>query len=221
MKMMILDTLQTQKKEMRRLQARESYKKNKSQQEKTDGKYRVLLMQAHRMVETIQYLNAHTRFVLSDAVKTDLIALFSLLQSAVSTGLADSIKVEKGEQDMRKLQVAVKKEWSAFYSAFTRDTVNTLKVISGIDKETTTECLRRIQAASEWEADKSVYEQMVSAIEDANVFISNLKMDQLVIDFLRKMNLGRATLADLTPNVSEWIQKESIESKIRLSFVIK
>lgn len=221
MKMMILDTLQTQKEEMRRLQARESYKKNKSQQEKTDGKYRVLLMQAHRMVETIQYLNAHTRFVLSDAVKTDLIALFSLLQSAVSTGLADSVKVEKGEQDMRKLQVAVKKEWSAFYSAFTRDTVNTLKVISGIDKETTTECLRRIQAASEWEADKSVYEQMVSSIEDANVLISNLKMDQLVIDFLRKMNVGHATLADLTPNVSEWIQKESIESKIRLSFVIK
>ena len=218
---MIIDTLETKKKEMKKLQMKEAFKKNKSQQEKTDGRYRILLTQAHRTVDVIDYLNTSVRFTPSESVVLDLLSLFSLLQSTVASGLADANKVEKGEQDIKKILAAVKKEWTNYYSEYTGGTVSTLKVISGIDKTTTSECLLNIQAAAGWETERKVYEKMVASMKDADTLISNLNMDQNVISFLQKMNMGKATLVDLDPQVSEWIKKESIGNKIKLSFVIK
>ena len=218
---MIIDTLETKKKEMKKLQNREAFKKNKSQQEKTDGRYRILLTQAHRTVDIIQYLNSSAQFIPSDTIKTDLLSLFSLLQSAVDSGLADVNKVEKGEQDLKRILTTAKKEWTTYYSEYTGGTVSTLKVISGIDKTKTSECLSSIQAAAGWETERKIYEKMVASMAEADTLISSLDMDQNVISFLQKMNLGQATLADLNSQVSEWIQKESIEKKIRLSFVMK
>lgn len=218
---MIIDTLETKKKEMKKLQTREAFKKNKSQQEKTDGRYRILLTQAHRTVDIIQYLNSSAHFTPSDTIKTDLLTLFSLLQAAVDSGLADASKVEKGEQDLKKILAAAKKEWAAYYSEYTGGTVSTLKVISGIDKTKTSECLSNIQGAAGWETERKVYEKLVASMAEADTLISSLDMDQNVISFLQKMNMGQATLADLNPKVNEWIKKESIEKKIRLSFMLK
>ena len=218
---MIIDILETKKKEMQKLQRREAFKKNKSQQEKTDGRYRILLTQAHRTVDIIQYLNSSAQFIPSDTIKTDLLMLFGLLQAAVDSGLADASKVEKGEQDLKKILAAAKKEWAAYYSEYTGGTVSTLKVISGIDKTKTSECLSNIQGAAGWETERKVYEKLVASMAEADTLISSLDMDQNVISFLQKMNMGQATLADLNPKVNEWIKKESIEKKIRLSFMLK
>lgn len=221
MKKMIIDILETKRKEMKKLQSREAFKRNKSQQEKTDGRYRILLTQAHRTVDVLQYLNTYAQFIPSESIKIDLLALLRLLQSAVDSGLADAGRVEKGEQDIKKIQAALKKDWISFYSEYTGGTVSTLKVISGIDKTTTSKCLSKIQAAAGWENERKVYEEMTAALAEAASMISNLNMDQEVIAFLQKMNSGQATLADLTTKVSRWIQEESIEKKIRLSFAMK
>lgn len=218
---MIIDILETKKKEMQKLQRREAFKKNKSQQEKTDGRYRILLTQAHRTVDIIQYLNSSAQFIPSDTIKTDLLMLFGLLQAAVDSGLADASKVEKGEQDLKKILASAKKEWAAYYSEYTGGTVSTLKVISGIDKTKTSECLSNIQGAAGWETERKVYEKLVASMAEADTLISSLDMDQNVISFLQKMNMGQATLADLNPKVNEWIKKESIEKRIRLSFTLK
>ena len=218
---MIIDILETKKKEMQKLQRREAFKKNKSQQEKTDGRYRILLTQAHRTVDIIQYLNSSAQFIPSDTIKTDLLMLFGLLQAAVDSGLADASKVEKGEQDLKKILASAKKEWAAYYSEYPGGTVSTLKVISGIDKTKTSECLSNIQGAAGWETERKVYEKLVASMAEADTLISSLDMDQNVISFLQKMNMGQATLADLNPKVNEWIKKESIEKKIRLSFTLK
>lgn len=218
---MIIDILETKKKEMQKLQRREAFKKNKSQQEKIDGRYRILLLQAHRTVDIIQYLNSSAQFIPSDTIKIDLLTLFNLLQAAVDSGLADANKVEKGEQDLKKILAAAKKEWTVYYSEYTGGTVSTLKVISGIDKTKTSECLSNIQGAAGWETERKVYEKLVASMAEADTLISSLDMDQNVISFLQKMNMGQATLADLNPKVNEWIKKESIEKKIRLSFTLK
>ena len=175
----------------------------------------------YRTVDVIQYLNSNAQFVPSESVKNDLLSLLSLLQSAIDSGLADANKVEKGEQDMKKILVAARKEWTIFYSEYTGGIVSTLKVISGLDKTTTSECLLNIQAAAGWEMERKVYEKMVASMAEADTLILNLDMDQNIISFLQKMNMGQATLADLNPQISEWIQKEAIEKKIRLSFVLK
>lgn len=186
---MIIDTLETKKKEMKKLQNREAFKKNKSQQEKTDGRYRILLTQAHRTVDIIQYLNSSTQFIPSDTIKTDLLSLFSLLKSAVESGLADVNKVEKGEQDLKRILTTAKKEWTTYYSEYTGGTVSTLKVISGIDKTKTSECLSSIQAAAGWETERNIYEKMVASMAEADTLISSTDKDLRCTGF-KRLELG-------------------------------
>ena len=59
---------------------------------------------------------------------------------------------------------------------------------------------------------------MIAAMEEADTLITNMDMDQDITSFLQKMNMGQATLADLSPKVGAWIEKEAFTNKIRLSF---
>ena len=59
---------------------------------------------------------------------------------------------------------------------------------------------------------------MKKSISDAANLIAGLELDQSIICFLQKMNAGKATLSDLDENVSLWLQKESLETRVPLSF---
>ena len=58
-------------------------------------------------------------------------------------------------------------------------------------------------------------------MSSAEALIKSLNMDQEIIKFLEQMTEGKATLLDLNEKVLAWIKRESLEGKIKLSFIIK
>ena len=63
------------------------------------------------------------------------------------------------------------------------------------------------------------FEKMSEGLDDADRLIIGLGLDDEIIVFLQRTNLGRATLQDLNDKVLTWIRNEELEQKIRISFV--
>ena len=61
---------------------------------------------------------------------------------------------------------------------------------------------------------------MNRSLSDAETLINGLGLDQQIIAFLQKMNNGKATVMDLDDNILRWLKEESLDKRVKLSFMV-
>ena len=218
---MIFDQMERRIKDMKELRRLEMIKANRAQQEITDIKYRNLVSQVKELIEVLGYAKANLQFVISDSVQADLKQLISKLLDAVQNGYADKDMVTDGENDFKTILASIKKEWNKHHAAITTTTVNTLKVIGGIESEQVASCLADIKVAGTWQTDLTMLKRLKKSLNSAETLINKMDLDQEIIIFLTKITYGKATLTDLNEKVMAWIRKENLDSRVKLSFLSK
>lgn len=215
---MIFDQINQRVAEMRRLHEREERKANREQQAKVDARYHELADQLMKLSTAVRYARASLGFPLSEGLQDGLRTLVDNLRSAVHSGYADQAIVMRETERFKSVQATLKREWERYFKTYTAATLSTLRIVRDIDAARVDTCTEEIEAAKAWTVELTVLAQLKGAKENAEQLIRDLGMDQAVVDFLTKMNGGRATLADLSEGVRHWIEKENLAGKIRLSF---
>jgi hypothetical protein len=215
---MMINILNKKIKEMKDLRQREERRDNKAAQDALDLKFKLLTEQIHQMMTALQYAKENMQFQLSETVLTDLENLLIANKGAIRSGFTEKDSVSKVETDLKSIQLSIKKEWSKQYAVLTNSTISTLKVISGIDSEHVTKCLEGIAKGETWTTSIGDFKTMNNRLSDANTLIAGLGLDQPIIDFLQKMNSGKATIADLDEKVLNWLKTEALDKRVRLSF---
>ena len=216
---MMIDILSKKIKDMKDLRQREERRDNKVAQEALDNRFKALTMQIHLLMTALQYTKDNLQFQLSEAVIGDLENLLTEHKSIIRSGFAEKEIISQTESDYKTIQQSIKKEWSKHYSALTNATISTLQVISGIDSERVTKCLEGIAKGSAWTTSIGDYKAMGKSLLEAEALINGLGLDQHIITFLQKMNSGKATVIDLDDYVLSWLKAESLDKRIKLSFI--
>ena len=217
---MLIDVIDKKIKELKDLRQREEIRDNKAAQDALDAKYKILTDQIHRLLLALRYAKDNMSFRLSDDVLNDLDTLLIDQKKTVESGYADKEMINKVENELKSINVIVKKEWSKQYTSLTNATVGTLKVIAGVDSEKVSECLEGIAKGESWTTNISEFEVMNKSLSDADALISGLGLDEQIITFLQKMNSGKATVVDLDEKVLSWLRNENLDKKVRLSFYV-
>mgnify|MGYP003292011255 CR=1 FL=1 len=218
---MIFDQMERRIKEMKELRRLETIKANRVQQEATDIKYHNLVAQVKGFINILQYFQTELKFEVSDSYKTEIRALLAKLQEVIKDGYANKDLVTESENDFKNIINTIKKDWTKHHTSLTSTTVNTLKIIGGIESDQVEACLTDIKNASTWQMDVTVYKKLKKALDSADSLIEKMSLDQDIIDFLTKMTSGKATFYDLNDKVMEWIKKESLEKRVKLSFTAR
>ena len=216
---MLFDELAQTTIALKNLQHKTEIKKNKEQQDNTDNRYRVLVSQLDKLSNTLKYIydNIGVHFSLDIIKKMD--SIMEILQNTVEGGWAISEDVINAETLFKSLQSDIKKEWNSKYIDTTGATINTLEAIKDIDADNVNLCLHKIKSAANWELGETNFKLLKAGMESAEALITELSLDDDIILFLRKTNSNRATLKDLNEKVLNWITKEDLGNKIRISFV--
>ena len=218
---MIIDVLSKKIQEMKSLRRLEMLRDYRVQQDATDSRYHALVVQTQAFSKSLKYASDNLSFAASDPLRSDILDLFVSLKAIIRSGLADKDGVATAENKFKTIQSSIKKEWSKHYSIYTASMVNTLNVISGIEFDKAEACISDIKAAENWSGDVAALTKLQAAMYRAETLIKSLNMDQKTIEFLAQMTAGKATLLDLNEKVLEWVKRESLEGKIRLSFINK
>lgn len=218
---MIFDQMERRIKEMKELRRLETIKANRVQQEATDIKYHNLVTQVKGFVNILQYFQTELKFELSDSYKAEISDLLAKLQEVIKDGYANKDLVTESENDFKNILIAIKKDWAKHHTSLTSTTVNTLKIIGGIESDQVEACLTDIKNASAWQMDVTVYKKLKKALDSADSLIEKMSLDQDIIAFLTKMTSGKATFYDLNDKVMDWIKKESLEKRVKLSFTAR
>lgn len=218
---MIFDQMKRRIKEMKELRRLETIKANKVQQEATDTKYHGLVIQVKGFIDILQYLQTELGFEVSDSCKAEINTLLGKLQEVIKDGYANKDLVTESEVDLKNILGIIKKDWTKHHTNLTSTTVNTLKIIGGIESDQVEACLSDIKDASAWQMDLAVYKKLKKALDRADSLIEKMSLDQDIIAFLTKMTSGKATFYDLNDKVMDWIKRESLEKRIKLSFTAR
>lgn len=217
---MMIDVLSKRIKDMKDLRQREEQKDNKVAQDALDLRYKLLTTQIHSMMLALQHTKENLQFQLSDAILSDLENLLTELKAVIRSGFAEKEAINQAETDFKNIQQNIKKEWSKQYSFLTNATISTLQVISGIESERVSKCLAGIAKGAVWTTSIGDFKTMDHSLSDAKTLINGLGLDQQIIAFLQKMNNGKATVIDLDDNVLRWLKEESLDKRVKLSFVV-
>lgn len=216
---MMIDVLSRKIKDMKILRQREERRDNKVAQDALDNRFKVLTTQINFLMEALQYTKVNMRFQLSESVLNDLENLLTEHKNVIREGFAEKEAINQSEANYKSVQQSIKKEWSKHYSALTSATISTLQVISGIDSEHVSKCMEGIAKGSTWTTSIGDYKTMEKSLLDAKALINELGLDQQIIAFLQKMNSGKATVTDLDDKVLQWLKTESLERRVKLSFI--
>ena len=216
---MMIDVLNRKIKDMKVLRQREERRDNKVAQDALDNRFKILTTQINYLMEALQYTKVNMRFQLSESVLNDLENLLTEHKNVIREGFAEKEAINQSEANYKSVQQSIKKEWSKHYSALTSATISTLQVISGIDSEHVSKCMEGIAKGSTWTTSIGDYKTMEKSLLDAKALINELGLDQQIIAFLQKMNSGKATVTDLDDKVLQWLKTESLESRVKLSFI--
>lgn len=218
---MIFDQMERRIKEMKELRRLETIKANRVQQEATDIKYHNLVAQVKGFMNILQYFQTELKFEVSDSYKIEISALFAKLQEVIKDGYANKDLVAESENDFKNIINTIKKDWTKHHTSLTSTTVNTLKIIGGIESDQVEACLTDIKNASAWQMDVTVYKKLKKTLDSADSLIEKMSLDQDIIAFLTKMTSGKATFYDLNDKVMDWIKKEALEKRVKLSFTAR
>lgn len=76
-----------------------------------------------------------------------------------------------------------------------------------------------ITKGSVWSMNIDNFKTMNYNLSEAQNLVDGLGLDQQIITFLQKMNSGKATVVDLNDNVLRWLKEESLDKRVKLSFI--
>ena len=218
---MMIDVLSKRIADMKDLRQSEERKDNKLAQNALDLRYKKLTTQSHSLMMALQHTKENLQFQLSEDTLSDLEKLLTELRAVVRSGLAEKDAISQAETDYKTIQQSIKKEWSKQYSILTNATISTLQVISRIEAEHVSRCLDGIEKGAVWTTSIEDFKMMEQSLSDAKTLINRLGLDRQIIAFLQKMNDGKATLVDLDDNVLKWLKEESLDKRVKLSFLYK
>ena len=216
---MMIDILDKSIKDMKDLRQREERRDNKAAQETLDQRFSVLTNQIHSLMLALQYTKEEMQFQLNDQILIELESLLQESKGIVESGFAEKDPIAQMENAHKTVQQNIKKDWSKHYSSMTNSTKSTLQVISGIDTEKVAKCLEGIAKGASWTTSIENFKAMNRSLAEAKDLIDGLGLDQQIIVFWQKMYNGKATVTDLDENVLRWLRDESLDKRVKLSFV--
>lgn len=217
---MIFEELATTTKDMRDLQRKISIQKNQNEQNATDNKFRMLLVQLDKTIDVIEYLHCNMNVNFDGEILANTVSTLAILEESIENGVAEKEKVDSADKSYKALQMELKKTWPKQFNQLTTFSLGTLNVIQKINSEKISACINRIQAAKIWDNNLNQVQDMKMAIDEAEKLIDSLELDEEIKTFLGKIRNGKATLEDIfsaDDKILNWIKKENLQGRMYVS----
>ena len=205
---------------MRDLQRKISIQKNQNEQNATDNKFRMLLVQLDKTIDVIEYLHCNMNVNFDGEILANTVSTLAILEESIENGVAEKEKVDSADKSYKTLQMELKKTWPKQFNQLTTFSLGTLNVIQKINSEKISACINRIQAAKIWDNNLNQVQDMKMAIDEAEKLIDSLELDEEIKTFLGKIRNEKATLEDIfsaDDKILNWIKKENLQGRMYVS----
>lgn len=200
------------------------YKVRKDELRKSDEQKKIdsTFAQTIRNVEqTVRYLcevKKQSDFDEGQEISIQIHNMLEICKNILEHAQVGTSDIGKIDSANKKINKELTEKWKAYYSKKTSSIKEILSIAKNLSIEKAPDLIKDISNVEQWGESVQDIVRMVDAINKSNELIEQFELNDTIVSFLKKMMLHLATLEDLTEDVTEWIEKENIKKRIKLSF---
>lgn len=219
---MMIDTLDECIIDMNTIMELKTASADSKNQATANHKFKQLVSNLKDMTEEVYLAVQNSDFCPSAQTLALLGRFVSICDKVVQDGAAVNATTDYIKEESRRLYGVLQEEWAAFYEKTTSSILSLLKIVDNIlpDGRTTMYAVNKIKKASGWNHSIQNYNYLKQGITDGEKIISELDLNDNpeVLDFLKLISEGNATVLNLTDEILAWIRQENLAGKMKICF---
>lgn len=218
---MLIQELDKRIADMKEVRALEEKSEAAKKQASADAAVTEIVGSISNTVISAEHCRNDISFTVSTEQKEAIDAVLKKMGAVVSTGQLTEVDAKTMRRNIAAIRSGILSDWKVFYHARTDQTVQLLKNVQEIapDKNAVTYAVNKIKACEKWDFDSTSVTKMKKGLEEAESIIQNLGLTPEITEFLSKVSNGKATLADMTDTILDWIHKRNLAPKLSIKFV--
>ena len=166
------------------------------------------------------YITAHNyfSFTLEEENMHKLNELMKYAQNSISSKKA--VSPEAFGKNVTELTGKVSDAWKLFFHDRFDNLISGLSIMMAVhpDPKQIPLLINSLKKCEKWPLDKDSVSIFQAKEKEANDLLKNMEFDVEIRNFLEKVSSKSATINDMTQEVYQWLIKEKIAGKIRLTF---
>ena len=225
---MITDSINNTVKHLNALQILESSIKDAEKKENNDREYGDVVSSVATSLKKVEVARNDLEYHVTRDAYDLLVDTVDGLQKVIEAGAVESDSFSKLKYSVsHKLNPVLKSEWDSFHakqSSRVKGKLNTVR-----DLVDNTEDVKKIDETVENTADwdnistlglnhNLSIERLSYAIKEVDNLVDELNLSPAVNEFIQKVSGGHATVADVTPEVMEWITSKGMCNRFVIRF---
>lgn len=215
---MLVDKLAAKTKKINEFRRKKQENQNRVRQKSIDDSFHNLVSKSNRLINLLNLCNSELSFKIDDEVLISYENCLKDIITIISDSNIDEQTVSNMNLKLSAIETSYKNLWPAYYRELTNNLLATLEIIKSTNPTQIRNIINEIEKAKTYPLDKNILIKFSSELKNAENIINDLDLDDDVVYFLRKVNSGQANLLDLNEKIIDWLKKENLQGKIKLSF---
>ena len=215
---MLVDKLAAKTKKINEFRRKKQENQNRVRQKSIDDSFHNLVSKSNKLINLLNLCNSEISFKIDDEVLISYENCLKDIITIISDSNIDEQTVSNMNLKLSAIETSYKNLWPAYYRELTNNLLATLEIIKSTNPTQIRNIINEIEKAKTYPLDKNILIKFSSELKNAENIINDLDLDDDVVYFLRKVNSGQANLLDLNEKIIDWLKKENLQGKIKLSF---
>lgn len=220
---MLIDLLEQSMVAMKEIYELEKASNDVQKQEKNDRIFTNVVDENHMVIQAVSNSMVQLGFTISSDTRNRIIGLLKSLSDAVSRGMVQESTANYLQKEIFTTKKAILQEWSEYYHKVADQKISMLQTIKGIapEREKVDYASNKIRFGASWEFKQDNLNKMEKGLHEAEEIIDNLGFGEdgtEILDFLKKVASGKASVNDLTPDILKWLTDKNMTTKLSVSF---
>jgi len=158
--------------------------------------------------------------ILHKQTQEELLACVNACGRSLGEGTLDLSEVNAISANLKTAQAELAAAWSRDAVTFADGAKGYLTIICGLtdDPKSVRELAKSIGDIMVSPVSRKQINALVSKVDEANKITSNFPLKPEIEVFLKKVSAQRASIADLTPNILEWLREHKLREKFKVNF---
>ncbi len=206
--------------EMKDVKELENVSDGTKRQAKADYNFKLFVTSIQKITLEVKMAVENSDFKPSDSVKRVLQSFCDEIEKTINSGMAKDASTTFLTNESKKTYTLLAEEWKEYYDRKATSIISMLDTVKGIatDKNKLQYAINKIKKGSGWDTDISNLQYMKNGLLEAKGIMDELALDDSIIQFLRLVSDGKATIDDLSQEILNWISKENLSGKLFVRF---